>query len=192
MRRLLQVNKSKWFILMIVSLITIMSISLVGCSSASKEEPENKAGQTAETPQDLEKEKTNVQSAILIAENKLTLIFEDFTPEGSDTSYLVAKSRYKTLDDVKKFLSQYYTENGANEAVSNYVKMEDVLTLGQVPTLQLPEDYFILSSHTLTEQDTFTVEGDQATLTVTDNGKTITYTVKKVDDKWLLDNKTIK
>ncbi|TCS82578.1 hypothetical protein [Tepidibacillus fermentans] len=156
-----------------VALLIVMAISFSGCNQANQ----NQAGQ-----QDMEKVKSDVKSAVLVAENKLTLIFEP-----NDNDVLVAKPRYKTLDDVKKFLTGYYTEQMAQKLVDSYVKMEKVGDT-EVPVLQLSEDYVKLES----QQADVKVENNKATVSFTDNGKTVTYGLIKQNDQWIVNSKEVK
>ncbi len=185
---------NKKFSLLLIFALLVMSFTVVGCTNDDNAgeqnqdaaQEENKEGTT--DVKDVEKQKLSIIAKTLIAEEKLTFIFENYTPEGSEQEYLVAKPTYKSLDDVKNYLSAYYTEGMTNTLLENYIKMEDVAGKGQVPTLTLPEDYVAFTSAIEPE---ITVDGDNAQLQFTQDGKTVTYTYVNVEGKWLIDTKTV-
>lgn len=169
--------------LLIFSLM-VMSLSLVGCSSDT-EEPADKAVETTE--QDL----AMVKASARLAEEKILIMFDTYTPDGSDVEILVAKERYTTTDGMKTLLNAYYTEEMTNQVIEAYVKPQDVAGLGNVLTLNQPEDYVTIIGHEFTETDTVTVEGDKATITFTANDKNVTYTLVKVENTWKVETKTV-
>ena len=174
-------KKNQWIQLLFVTLIVVMSVAFTGCASNNEESnktTENQAGQ-----ENVEQTKSKVKSTTLMAEGKLTQIFEADEASGK----MIAKSRYQTLDDVKKFYSAYYTEPMAQKVVDSYVKMEKVGDT-EVPVLTLPEDYVKLDGQT----PEIKVENDKATLSFTESGKTVTYGLVKQNDQWLVDSKEVK
>lgn len=162
--------------LLVVTAVVIMSLSLAGCSA---KEP---------TPQDI----AMVKAASMIADEKLPFIFDQYTPEGSDTTYYVGKEHYQDLESVKKYLSAYFTEDMINNTlVADYIKVQDVPGKGNVTTLNLPEDYPTILGHTFTDADTITIDGNNATIKFAADEKTATYELEKVDGKWLVASKSV-
>lgn len=171
--------------LFLISIIVLMSLTVVGCSSKEEQPAEQPTAEVTE--QDLNR----VKFAATIAEEKITTIFEEFTPADSETVYLVGKPRYTTVDEVKAYLSAYYTDNMVNSIVENYVKVEEVPEKGSITTLLLPEYYVSISGYEFTEQDTVTIENDKATISFTVDSKKVTYTLVQVEGNWKVDTKTV-
>jgi len=180
---------SKRITYFLISFLLVFAILTVGCTQAPAPSNEAKPSTPAPTTStvDIAKEQARVKAATLIGEEKLTFIFVDYTPEGSNQAYLVAKDNYKTIDDIKAYLADYYTAKMIDEITTKYIKLTEVPGKGNVPVLTLPADYVAYAG----EEAEINVNGEQATLSFsTDSGK-VTYALVKQNEKWLVDGKTI-
>lgn len=170
----------------IILIIISLSLSLVGCTSDSE-------GLSPNTTQVITPEQlTEVEIAIRIAEEKLVTIFEEYQPEGSETTYYVGKNRYRSIVDIDNFLRRYYSEEMTNNIIESYIHLEDIPGLGIVTTLNLPDDYLAITGHELTSKDSIKIYDNEATVTLNIKDEQLTYSLVKLDDKWIVTGKAIK
>jgi len=167
-------------------IIISISLSLVGCTSDSE-------GLSPNTTQVISPEQLNeVEIATRIAEEKLLTIFEEYQPEDSEITYYVGKNRYSSIDNIDAFLNLYYSEEMTNSIIENYIKLEEVPGLGIITTLNLPDNYLTLTGHELNNKDSIKIYDNEATITVNIKDQQLTYSLIKLDNKWLVNGKTIK
>lgn len=170
----------------IVLIIISLSLSLVGCTA-------NSEGLSPNTTQVITpKQLADVEIATRIAEEKLLAIFEEYQPEGSEITYYVGKNRYRSIIDIDTFLRQYYSEEMTNSIIENYIKLEDIPGLGIVTTLNLPNDYLTITGHELNSKDSIKIYDNKATVILNIKDQQLTYSLVKLDNKWIIDSKTIK
>lgn len=170
----------------IILIIISISFFLVGCTSDSEGLSPNTT--QVVTPAQLKE----VEIATRLAEEKLLTIFEEYQPEGSETIYYVGKSRYRTIDNIDAFLRLYYSEEMTNNIIESYIKLEEIPRLGTTTTLNLPDDYLTILSHEFSNKDTIKIYDNKAAVTLNLKNNQLTYSLIKLDNKWIVDAKTIK
>ncbi|WP_339060193.1 hypothetical protein [Tepidibacillus marianensis] len=175
-------KRNKLVILFIAMFVVIMAISFTGCSSTKTDDSKSN---TATQQQDVEKQKLRAKAAVFLAEEKIPTAFDQF----DDAKYPIAKDRYKITADIENYLKGFYSDAIAKQIVDTYVKKENLPNYGEVLTLQIPEDYVALTKDS---KPTITVEGQNATVTSTEKGKTVTYKLVEKDSKWIVDSKEVK
>lgn len=167
-------------------IIISISFSLVGCTS-------NSEGLSPNTTQVITPEQLNeVEIATRIAEEKIVTIFEEYQPENIENTYYVGKNRYSSIENIAVFLNLYYSEEMTNSIIENYIKVEEVPGLGISTTLNLPENYLTITGHELDSKDSIRIYDNEATITVNIKDEQVTYSLIKLDNKWLVTGKAIK
>jgi len=175
-------KRNKIFTLLIAMFVLVMALSFTGCSTTKTSDSKSN---TATQQQDVEKQKLRVKAAVFLAEEKIKTAFDQF----DNAKYPIAKERYKTPADIENFLKAFYSDAMAKQIVDTYVKKENLPNYGEVLTLQIPKDYVTLTKDS---KPTITVEGQNATLTSTENGKTVSYKLAEKDSKWIIESKEVK
>lgn len=170
----------------IIFIIIILSLSLVGCTTDSE-------GLSPNTTQVITpKQLADVEIATRIAEEKLLTIFEEYQPEDSEITYYVGKNRYSSIVDIDTYLRLYYSEEMTNNIIESYIKLKYIPDLGIVPTLDLPDDHLTITGYRLSNKDTIKIYDNKATVTLNINERQLIYSLVKLDNKWIVNGKTIK